>query len=138
MGVSIKMKKKTIEVTAEGTAVDKEIIEMKEVVALGSGNSFGELALLYHKPRAATITCKEDCHFAVLEKDAFNEILSRVLSEVLKEYRGARREEDKSGSGIFIRFAAISEMKRVCSEAVLLAVRDEGIHYGSQHIQGRR
>jgi CRP-like cAMP-binding protein len=30
--------------------------------------SFGELALNNNQPRAATITCKTDCHFAVMNK----------------------------------------------------------------------
>jgi CRP-like cAMP-binding protein len=42
-----------------------------------SGDSFGELALLDNKPRAASIRCVEDCHFAVLEKANFQEILSQ-------------------------------------------------------------
>ena len=41
-----------------------------------SGDSFGELALLDNKPRAASIRCIENCHFAVLEKSNFQEILS--------------------------------------------------------------
>lgn len=40
-----------------------------------AGESFGELALLENRPRAATILCKEDCDFAILEKEQFNEIL---------------------------------------------------------------
>jgi CRP-like cAMP-binding protein len=39
-----------------------------EVSKLKSGDTFGELALLNDKPRAATITCITDCHFAILGK----------------------------------------------------------------------
>jgi CRP-like cAMP-binding protein len=35
---------------------------------MGDGKSFGELALLTSKPRAATIQCKKDTDFAVLDK----------------------------------------------------------------------
>jgi CRP-like cAMP-binding protein len=49
---------------------------MKEVKELSDGEAFGELALLNKKPRAATILCKEDCHFAVLDKKHFKMILS--------------------------------------------------------------
>lgn len=48
-----------------------------ELKVLDSGNSFGQLALLEKKPRAATIICKEDCHFAVVEKEYFDEVLSK-------------------------------------------------------------
>lgn len=33
-----------------------------------SGKSFGELALITNKPRAATIKCLTECHFAVMNK----------------------------------------------------------------------
>lgn len=51
---------------------------LTEVRVLETGNSFGELALLENKPRAATIKCKENCHFAVLDKQFFIHILSKV------------------------------------------------------------
>ena len=42
-----------------------------EVAKLEGGQSFGELALISSKPRAATIRCKKDTHFAVLDKNAY-------------------------------------------------------------------
>ena len=38
---------------------------------MGEGKSFGELALMTSKPRAATIQCKKDSEFAVLEKNDY-------------------------------------------------------------------
>ena len=55
---------------------EKLDVKLKKVKVLGAGASFGELALMEKKPRAATIKCDTDCHFAVLEKDHFNDILS--------------------------------------------------------------
>lgn len=52
-------------------------VVLTEVRVLEIGNSFGELALIENKPRAATIKCKENCHFAVLDKQFFGHILSR-------------------------------------------------------------
>lgn len=49
---------------------------LREVKILKTGDAFGELALLGNKPRAATILCKEDSHFAVLDKQYYKEILS--------------------------------------------------------------
>ncbi len=43
---------------------------------LRTGDSFGELALLYRKPRAAGVLCREDCSFAVLERRHYLETLS--------------------------------------------------------------
>ena len=51
-------------------------IKQKKIKILTAGASFGELALMEKKPRAATIKCDTECHFAVLEKDHFNDILS--------------------------------------------------------------
>jgi len=42
---------------------------------LREGDSFGELALLYRKPRAAGVLCREDCFFAVLDRPSYLETL---------------------------------------------------------------
>lgn len=48
---------------------------MTEVLTKAGGYAFGELALVEKKPRAATIYCKEDSEFAVLDKAPFQQIL---------------------------------------------------------------
>lgn len=55
-----------------------------EVAKIPAGGSFGELSLIEAqlKPRAASIICKEDCHFAVLDKKPYQQILG--LSEKKK------------------------------------------------------
>lgn len=55
----------------------KNELEPTEVAQLSAGESFGELSLMetMMKPRAATIRCKEDSHFAVLDKKPYQEIL---------------------------------------------------------------
>ena len=42
---------------------------------LHSGDTFGELALQFNRPRAASIICKKETHFAFLEKEDYDEIL---------------------------------------------------------------
>ena len=42
------------------------------------GKSFGELALINNKPRAATIKCLTDCHFAVISKNVYERILKKI------------------------------------------------------------
>jgi len=51
-------------------------IGLKKVQELRNGSSFGELALLEDtlKPRAATIICKCDCHFATLDWKAYRKL----------------------------------------------------------------
>jgi CRP-like cAMP-binding protein len=41
------------------------------VKQLQEGDSFGEMALLTSKPRAATIECIENCVFAIIEKNDY-------------------------------------------------------------------
>ena len=50
---------------------EEELSYYKEVVVLRTGKSFGELALIKNKPRAATIRTSDDCHFAVMEKENY-------------------------------------------------------------------
>ena len=50
-----------------------------------AGSSFGELALISSKPRAATIRCKTDCYFAVLEKEDYNKIYGEIQEKILNE-----------------------------------------------------
>lgn len=52
---------------------------------MSEGSAFGELALMERKPRAATIICKEDCKFAILDAKDFKEILEE--REKKKLYR---------------------------------------------------
>lgn len=57
--------------------IQLDLSALKKIKTLNAGASFGELALMEKKPRAATIICETDCDFAVLEKDYFNWILSK-------------------------------------------------------------
>ena len=56
-----------------------------EVVKLIAGKSFGELALIKNKPRAATIKCLEDCHFAVMSKQDYQKVLQRIEQKNLNK-----------------------------------------------------
>ena len=51
------------------------LVSLVEVANLNVGDGFGELALLNDGPRLATITCKEESHFATLNKENFRAIL---------------------------------------------------------------
>ena len=44
---------------------------------LKSGDSFGELALINHEPRAATIKCISSCYLAVLSKEDYAKVLRK-------------------------------------------------------------
>jgi CRP-like cAMP-binding protein len=65
------------EVLSDGKSVPKTEMVLTNVKVLTAGDSFGELALIDNRPRAATIKCRENCHLAILEKNHFNKILSK-------------------------------------------------------------
>ena len=51
------------------------------------GESFGELALLYNAPRAATITCKSaECELWSLDRSTFNNIIKRAVQKKREKY----------------------------------------------------
>jgi CRP-like cAMP-binding protein len=58
--------------------VIKEVPEFLKVGMIFAGHSFGELALINNKPRAATIHCEEGCHFAVMSKKDYKECLIKI------------------------------------------------------------
>ena len=50
----------------------------KEVAQFGQGKSFGEIALINHKPKNVTIRCLMGTHFATLDKHNYNLCLARI------------------------------------------------------------
>jgi cAMP-dependent protein kinase regulator len=61
------------------------------------GDAFGELALLYNAPRAATIKAKSDCFLWVLDRNTFNHIVKDAaaysfLSHLTNEYSRKREK----------------------------------------------
>ena len=62
-----------------------EFIYLNPVSELENGIGFGELALLNDKPRSATIITLEDTHFAILEKEDFNNIMAKALRDKFAE-----------------------------------------------------
>ena len=77
VGVVVNIPKITEEKMNNGTSLVKTELVRTEVKILNGGDSFGELALIDNKPRAATIFSKEETHLAVLDQKHFNNILSK-------------------------------------------------------------
>lgn len=50
------------------------------------GEGFGELALLYNAPRAATLTCKTLCTFFVLDRQTFNHVIRESTVKKRQRY----------------------------------------------------
>jgi CRP-like cAMP-binding protein len=76
VGVFVNIPKTIEEINEKGETLKRIEYVLTDVRTLNTGASFGELALIDNKPRAATIKCKSDSYFAVLEKKDFNVILS--------------------------------------------------------------
>lgn len=50
------------------------------------GEAFGELALLYNTPRAASITCDGECYLYVLDRQTFNHIVKDAAVRRREKY----------------------------------------------------
>eukprot|EP00347_Sterkiella_histriomuscorum_P011137 403373617 len=57
----------------------------KEVSTLKEGQSFGELALMTSKPRAATIQCKKETDLAILDKREYQVIVGNAMKRQVNE-----------------------------------------------------
>ena len=49
------------------------------------GSAFGELALLYASPRAATVVASSDCILWVMERDVYNAIYNSFIRQQVQE-----------------------------------------------------
>ena len=58
------------------------------------GESFGELALLYNAPRAATIKAKTDCTLWVLDRETFNNIVKDAAQKKREKYESFLKKVD--------------------------------------------
>ena len=76
VGIFVNIPKTIEEINEKGETTQHVEYFLTDVRTLQMGASFGELALIDNRPRAATVICKSNCYFAVLEKDHFNIILS--------------------------------------------------------------
>ena len=67
-----------------GVLISDAVGNFSEVLVYQTGDSFGELALMKNQPRAATILCKTDCHFGVLEREGFMRIIGKIKEAKLQ------------------------------------------------------
>mmetsp|Transcript_11698 Transcript_11698/g.19204 ORF Transcript_11698/g.19204 Transcript_11698/m.19204 type:complete len:806 (+) Transcript_11698:80-2497(+) len=87
--ISVSEQKETNEEDNGGQSAEKAITrgESKFVSSVTKGGSFGELALLYLVPRAATVKASEASVVWVIDRPNFKSILMKVSDEKLAEYQ---------------------------------------------------
>ncbi|EGD79944.1 camp-dependent protein kinase type I-beta regulatory subunit [Salpingoeca rosetta] len=66
--------------------VEQEGEEAKKVLELSQGGSFGELALIYNQPRAATVKCRTDCQLWAIDQETYRRILMSSTVKKRKDY----------------------------------------------------
>lgn len=76
----------------------------KQIATLGTGSTFGEMSLLSHESRSATVMALENSHLFILSEDIFQRLLtkrvavqilmniSQMLAKRLKEANAALRK----------------------------------------------
>merc|ERR1719478_677426 len=75
-------------VIEEGILDCKKVIggEEKVVKTCEAGDAFGELALLYNCPRAASVVAREKCVLWKLDRDTFNHIVKDAAAQKRQKY----------------------------------------------------
>ena len=79
------------------------------------GEAFGELALLYNAPRAATIKAKTDCVLWCLDRDTFNNIVKEGARLKSEKYENFLKSVDILSTMDKYEISQVSEALRKCS-----------------------
>jgi CRP-like cAMP-binding protein len=80
----------------------KVVADGREVAVLGPRDCFGEMAILDHEPRSATVAALEETELFEIAQEDFYEILherSEIAEEVIRMLTGRLRAELKKSTG---------------------------------------
>jgi cAMP-binding proteins - catabolite gene activator and regulatory subunit of cAMP-dependent protein kinases len=64
---------------------DKGLAVFKKLNTLSDGDFFGELALIFHTTRTASIIASEDCHLLKISSDDFKTIFGSQINNVVNK-----------------------------------------------------
>lgn len=101
---------------------------LKEIAILESGQSFGELALLYNSVRAASIITLEETELIVLNRETFKKYIHNIQTSHLNQIVGFYehlllfKNMDKND---LIKLASKSLMKKYRSKIYLIKQNEE-------------
>ncbi len=87
-------------IVLRGTVVVKR--NGRKIATLGSGEIIGELALLEHSARSASVICETDCTMLVLDRRHFQPLLESTPAlavKFLQELAGRLRALDRAAFG---------------------------------------
>jgi len=96
-------------VSAEHASISRG--ESKKITTVNKGGSFGELALLYSAPRAATVTAREDAVVWVIDRQNFKRTLMQNSQDNIAEYM-------KYLSNVDILSSLLHEEKKALAQAL--------------------
>jgi len=85
----------SISIKNEGAANETQAVAVGKCT---KGASFGELALLYHAPRAATVTCTQGGMVWVISRTELRNVLMRANDKKLEQYAKALRSAQSFGA----------------------------------------
>jgi cAMP-dependent protein kinase regulator len=99
--------------------------ESKKVKEYGTKEAFGELALLYNCPRAATVTARTDCRLWKLDRETFNHIVKDASQKRMEKLESfVRKCPSLRGLDTFERMKICEALKQMSMQKDDVVVKE--------------
>ena len=100
--------------------------EEKLVKQYGPGDAFGELALLYNAPRAATVKAKTECVLWAVDRETFNNIVKEAAQKKREQYENFLKSVDILSQVDAYELGQIADALKTCNYNAIDYVLKEG------------